>query len=81
MKPINFKESNKYLEKPKNMSDDECSALHIFNDKKQCISCWNASIFERIKFLFSGNIWLSILSGTTQPPVWVSIKYPFKKEK
>jgi len=71
MKPIKFKEANKNLSKPNSMTDAECSSLWVFNDGSQCISCWKMSFKQRIKALFFGRVWLSVMSGTTQPPVWV----------
>lgn len=81
MKPIDFKESNKVLLKPSNMTDEECSSLPVYTDGKQCISLWKIGILKRIKLLFTGKVWLSVLSGMTQPPVWVSPDYPFIKNK
>ena len=81
MKPINFKEANKDLQKPSNMTDDECGPLPIFNDRGYCISCWKMSLRERIKALFIGKIWLCVLSGTTQPPVILQTETPFEREK
>lgn len=71
MKPIKFKEANKNLLKPNSMTDKECGSLWVFNDEKQCISCWKMTFKQRIKALIYGKIWLSVLSGKTQPPVWV----------
>lgn len=80
MKPTNFKQSNKILQKPENMTDEECSPLPVFTDEKVCISCWEAGIWERIKFLFCGRIWVWIFSGKTQPPVSLETKNPFSKD-
>lgn len=71
MKPIKFKEANKNLLKPKNMTDEECSSLWVYNDGKECISCWKMNWKQRLSALLFGKVWLSVLSGTTQPPVWV----------
>ena len=73
MEPIKFKEANKKLVKPDNMTDEECSSLYIYTDGGACVSCWKPSLRERMKILFTGEIWLSILSGDTQPPVSVSV--------
>lgn len=69
MKAKDFKNANKTLLKPKNMTDDECSALRIWTDKEKCVSCWEMSWKERISALIYGKIWLYVLSGSTQPPV------------
>lgn len=71
MTPIKFKEANKNLAKPQNMTDEECSSLWVYTDGRQCISCWKLSWRQRIKALLFGRVWLSILSGGTQPPVWL----------
>lgn len=83
MKPIKFKQATVELQKPENMTDEECSPLWVFIDNNTtCISCWRLSWKERFKLLFHGNIWLSILSGKTQPPVWLSAdKTVFINEK
>lgn len=77
MRPIEFKEITKLLTKPDNMTDEECGSLPVFTDNKQCISCWRPTFWERLKILFVGRIWLSIWSGQTQPPVWISVDFPF----
>ena len=71
MVPVKFKEANRKLLKPDNMTDEECSALWVYTDGKQCISCWKLSWKQRIKALLFGKVWLSVLSGCTQPPVWL----------
>jgi hypothetical protein len=83
MKSIHFKESTIELKKPASMTDEECSSLHIYQTPEgSCISCWTASFWQRLMFLFHGKIWLGVLSGQTQPPVWIDCtKTVFKKEQ
>ena len=71
MTPIKVKQANKNLLKPHNMTAEECSSLWVYTDGKQCISCWKLSWKQRIKALLFGKVWLSVLSGGTQPPVWL----------
>jgi len=72
MKPIKFKQSNVELSKPESMTDEECSPLPICRTEDgTCISCWKASFLDRVKFLFHGKIWLGVVSGITQPTVWL----------
>lgn len=71
MTPINFREANKLLNKPTGMTDEECSLLPVFSDGEQCISCWKMTRKQRISALLHGKVWLSVLSGGTQPPVWL----------
>ena len=73
MKTKDFKEANKTLTKPQNMTDEECSSLRVFNDGKQCISLWKLTFSERIQVLFFGKIWVGVLSGFTQPPIWLDV--------
>jgi hypothetical protein len=71
MKPVSFPEKNLTLNAPAGM-EDECSSLDIFTDGKQCLSLWSLSFKERLQILLRGKIWLGVLSGHTQPPVWLS---------
>ena len=71
MKAVKFPEANKNLLKPENMTDEECSSLWVYTDVRECISCWKLSFTQRIKAVLFGKIWLSVLSGQTQPPVWL----------
>lgn len=79
MKPINFKQSTKVLQKPGTLSDSECGTLPVWCDGKQCVSCWKPSIKERINILFGGKVWLGVMSGKTQPPVFVAGERVFQK--
>ncbi|NDV63774.1 hypothetical protein D0T60_00675 [Bacteroides sp. 224] len=63
------------------MTDEECSPLHVWSDGTQCVSCWKPSFIERLKILFTGKIWLGVVSGITQPPVYVSGESVFCKRK
>lgn len=61
MKPIEFKHQNivfaknqpEYLPLP---------ALKIKGDEGYVVSCWKMTFFERIKVLFTGKVWLSLMS-------------------
>lgn len=71
MKPIEFKEMNRELKKPNNMTDEECTSLYVYTDNVICISCWKLSLKERLKALLYGKVWIGVLSGGTQPPIWL----------
>jgi len=74
MKPKQFKEATIELKKPASMTDEECGSLFIHqSDKGECISLWTTSFWERLKFLFHGKLWIGVLSGKTQPPVWLDM--------
>lgn len=79
MKPIQFKQSTKVLQKPSVMSDDECASLPVWCDGAQCVSCWKPTFKERLNILFGGKVWLGVLSGKSQPPVFVSGECVFQK--
>lgn len=71
MKALNFPQATKTLGPPKGMTKEECHDLPVFTDGMQCISLWQLSWRERFSALFFGKIWLCVLSGQTQPPVWL----------
>ena len=71
MKPMKFKEVNKNLLKPDNMTEEQCESLWVNTDGIVCVSCWKMSIKQRINALLFGKVWLSVRSGVTQPPVRV----------
>ncbi len=72
MEPIKFKEATKNLSKPTSMTDEECASMWVWNaDEKQCISCWKMNWKDRLKALFYGKVWVGVISGKTQPPIWV----------
>lgn len=77
MKPIEFKQANKHLRKPSDMTAEQCKPLVILNVDNLCISLWKASIIERVRFLLIGKLWLIVRSGNTQPPVKITIDKPF----
>jgi len=72
MEPKNFEQANKKLGPPMGMTKEECGDLPVFTDGQQCISLWQMTWRERLSALFFGKIWLSVYSGQTQPPVWLS---------
>ncbi len=81
MKPTNFKQSTKVLQRPSTMAESECQSLPVWSDSKQCVSAWKPSPRERLNILFGGNVWLGVMSGNTQPPVFISGKPVFDKVK
>ena len=78
MKPIDFKQSTKVLQRSSEITDDGCASLPVWSDGTQCVSCWKPSLSERISLLFGGQVWLGVASGSTQPPVFLSGKNVFK---
>ena len=59
MKPIKFKEQNSTYAK----HQDEYGNLPAYRTKDGVvISCWKLSFTERVRILFTGQIWLSLWS-------------------
>ncbi len=77
MSPIDFDEANGNLEAPA-LFDESCQLLPCYRDEKQVVSCWHISLLERIKLLFTGQIWLGV-AGSRHPPVWLDAHRPFEE--
>jgi hypothetical protein len=77
MMPVEFPESNKVLGKPMNMSDEECMSLPVYSDGKVCVSCWQLNKEDLDLIQQTGRIYLTILSGPSQPPVSLQVEPPF----
>ncbi len=72
MKPSDFPESTKTLQRPSDMTDDECGPLRIWNDDHTtCVSLWKPTLRERLSILIFGHVWLRVHSGQTMPPVLI----------
>lgn len=78
MKPIEFAQATKTLNAPTSLAG-RCGGLPVWSDSEQCVSCWKPSIKDRFKILFGGNIYLGVLSGKTQPPVFLTADEMFYK--
>jgi hypothetical protein len=76
MKPIKFSRANKTLTPSKSEGGYSKNVigiepLSIWTDGEQCASCWRPSLRERLSILFFGRVWVAVLSGSTQPPIYV----------
>jgi len=81
MKPIKFREQNKvYGENqkpflPLPVYEDDVQGGRVFH-------CWQLTFRERIKILFTGKLWISVLNfGRGLQPVKPMVDIPFKKIK
>ena len=74
MKPTQFPESTKTLQRPDGMTEQECGPLPVYNDGTQSVSCWQMTWRERFSALFFGRVWLTVVFGYTQPPVALDAK-------
>lgn len=61
MKPVSFKHQNIVFAKDQ-PEYQPLPALRIDSPQGEVISCWKMSFKERIKVLFTGVVWLSLLS-------------------
>lgn len=81
MKPSEFPEQTIVLQKPPDMTDEQCGTLAIHQTQDgQCISRWRGTWRDRLRFLFGGDLWLWVHSGRTQPPVYIGTEHPFQQQ-
>ena len=79
MKPTTFPQAFKTLTPPNGIK--KCGDLPVFTDGNNVVSCWKPSLWERIRIVFGGKVFLGVLSGNTQPPVWMTTENPFEASK
>jgi len=78
MMPMKFDEANKVWTPPAELPDCGTLPAHVTKDGLS-ISCWHATFRERLRFLFTGRIWLWVWGR--QPPVAVDVAFPFEPQK
>lgn len=70
--PVPWHGSNKILKSPKGTMQEQVQNLSIFTNDVVCVSRWQLSpeaVEEIIKT--GGLIFISVMSGQTQPPIFV----------
>ena len=78
MKLIKFKECNIVF--AENQPEYQQMPALIFKDKGEVVSCWKLSIAEKFKILFTGRIWISVLTfNRPLQPLLVMVSKPFKE--
>lgn len=77
--PIQFKHQTGLLQAPEGSTG--VAPLPAWTDGRQVVSCWRLSWRERFSALFSGRVWVAVLSGHTQPPVYIRATRTYFKEK
>ena len=70
-KPVNWLGSNKTLKAPKGVTEEQIQDLHIFTNGAVCVSCWQLSEEALKEISSTGLIFISIYSGSTQPPIFI----------
>lgn len=63
--------ANRTLGPPRGMDETQVSRLPIFSNGVTCVSCWQFSDEEIAEIARTKRVFVSILSGQTQPPVFV----------
>lgn len=61
MKPVEFKHQNVVFAEDQ-PEYGKLPALRIDSPTGEVISCWKLSLKERVKIVFTGRIWLSLMS-------------------
>ena len=77
LKPVDFKEANRLLQG----SDNDIEPLKVYNNGTMSVSCWKITFRDVLRLLFNPKkryIWMGVKAGQSQPPVWLTTKYPFK---
>jgi hypothetical protein len=73
MKPVEFKDQNVVFAKDQ-PEYQPLPALRLDTPEGQVISCWKMSIWERLKVLFTGNVWVSLMSfNKPLTPSYISV--------
>lgn len=70
LEPIDHEFANATLNAPAGCEND-ILPLRVYTDGQQCISCWQMTWRERLSALVFGRVWVSVLFGRTQPPMWL----------
>lgn len=56
--------------------------LPVWWNETRIVCCWQASWLGRLRFLFTGKIWMSFIGEDTQvQPHYPTTKNPFRREK
>ena len=83
MTPASFKFSNKTLQpsgKEYSANVDGVKPLPIWTDGEQCVSCWRLTWRERLSALVFGRVWVAVLTGETQPPLFATATREYLRE-
>lgn len=82
MVPASFHESNDVLDRPVDMTDEQCEPLSIMrartmDDVPVLVSCWKLTPEELAEVNRTGRVWL-VVCGETMPPVILDGRKPFQ---
>jgi hypothetical protein len=66
--PIEFEGANTVLGAP--VGAENVEAMHVFRNGICCVSCWVLSPEEMAEVAYTGRIFITVLAGKTQPPIF-----------
>ena len=69
--PIEFNGSNRILQPPKGYDKEQVTPMHIFTNGVICVSKWKLSEEALKEVLETGCLFVSLISGHTQPPIFI----------
>ncbi|WP_430254320.1 hypothetical protein [Neorhizobium sp. DAR64872/K0K18] len=67
--PIDFEGSNLVMRAPEGA--ENVQNMHVYRTRHSCVSCWTVTPDELAEITMTGRIFLSVLAGGQQPPVYV----------
>jgi len=76
---VKFKGANFTYTAPKEM--ENCADLPCYRGKGIAVSCWKFSLFDRVRFILTGRIWLTLLMDGHPPVALTAAKSPFVEAK
>lgn len=80
MKPTTFPQAIKTLMPPSGVAN-HVKQMPVYTNGETVVSRWKPTFADRLRILFGAPVWLGVLSGDTQPPVWLDTENPFAEPK
>jgi hypothetical protein len=75
MTPIEFKEQNVVFAKDQPPYLPLPAMVDVNSDQGEVVTCWGLSLSERLRVLFKGNIWMTMMTfHKPVTPVYMSTK-------
>ena len=75
MTPIEFKEQNVVFAKDQPPYQPLPAMVDVNSDQGEVVTCWRLSLSERLRVLFKGNIWMTMMTfHKPVTPVYMSTK-------
>lgn len=68
---VDWPGANKSLGPPPGKDESQVRTLRVFSNGVECVSCWQLDEEELAEVVRTGKVFVSIFSGSSQPPVYV----------